>query len=99
MIISSTGKYKINKAARLVSLRSHANGDGRYSTNFKFSEAADLMGAAMKDKHTIIDKWPYRLKLRPGQPGAQDEFGRLFTGGTSAKQRNVEWKRIHRGML
>lgn len=64
-----------------------------------FREAADILGATMKEKHTIIDKWPYRLKLRPGQPGAQDEFDRLLSGETSGKERYVEWKRIHEGML
>lgn len=64
-----------------------------------FREAADILGATMKEKHTIIDKWPYRLKLRPGQPGAQDEFDRLLSGETSGKERYVEWKRIREGML
>jgi hypothetical protein len=80
-------------------LRPHVNPDSRYSKRFKFCEAADFFGAAMKEKHTIIDKWPYRLKLRPGQPGAQEEFDRRVNGGMSGKERYVEWKRIHQGML
>jgi hypothetical protein len=51
----------------------------------------------MKETHTIIDKWPYRLKLRPGQPGAQEEFDRCISGGMSGKERYVEWKRVHMG--
>lgn len=47
----------------------------------------------MKEKHTIIEKWPFRLKLRPGQPGAQEEFDRLLRGDVSSKERYVEWKR------
>lgn len=62
--------------------------------DFKFLEAAQFIGAAMKEKHTIIEKWPFRLKLRPGQPGAQEEFDRLLGGGVSGKERYVEWKRI-----
>lgn len=62
--------------------------------HFKFSEAAQFIGAAMKEKHTIITTWPFRLKLRPGQPGAQEEFDRLLGGGVSGKERYVEWKRI-----
>ncbi|KAH2509832.1 hypothetical protein KXW70_008657 [Aspergillus fumigatus] len=57
----------------------------RYTKKFKFYEVADLLGAAMKETNTIIDKWPYRLKFRPGQPGAQEEFDRCLTGGTSGK--------------
>ena len=47
----------------------------------------------MKDTHTIIEKWPFRLKLQSGQPGAQEEFDRLLGGGMSGKERYVEWKR------
>lgn len=96
---SSTGKYKINEAARLIFLRSRVNLDSRYLENFVFHEAADSLSAMMKEKHTIIDKRPYRLKLRPGQPGAQDEFDRHIGGEMSGKERYVELKRTHRGML
>ncbi|KAL2022832.1 hypothetical protein VTK56DRAFT_4363 [Thermocarpiscus australiensis] len=66
----------------------------RFVKDFKFSEAAQFVGATMKEKHTVIEKWPFRLKLRPGQPGAQEEFNRLLAGGVSGKERYVEWKRI-----
>ncbi|KAL5347467.1 hypothetical protein ACLOAV_007779 [Pseudogymnoascus australis] len=62
--------------------------------DLKFSEAAQYVGAAMKEKHTVIEKWPFKLKLRPGQLGAQEEFDRLLSGGVSGKERYVEWKRI-----
>ena len=58
------------------------------------SEWARAYGAEMKDTHTIIEKWPFRLKLQPGQPGAQEEFDRLLGGGMSGKERYVEWKRV-----
>jgi hypothetical protein len=63
-------------------------------TEFDFPIAAELAGAAMKLEHTVIEKWPFKLKLRPGQPGAQDEFNRLFSGGLSSKERYIEWKRL-----
>ena len=62
--------------------------------DFEFSELAQFIGAATKDRHTVIEKWPFRLKLRPGQPGAQQEFDQLLGGGVSSKERYVEWKRI-----
>lgn len=61
--------------------------------DFKFCETAQFIGAALKEKHTIIEKWPFRLKLRPGQPEAQEEFDRALGGGVSGKERYVEWKR------
>ncbi|KAH7164939.1 hypothetical protein DER46DRAFT_684869 [Fusarium sp. MPI-SDFR-AT-0072] len=66
----------------------------------RFAEKAQLTlmpvmaKAAMKDKHTIIEKWPYRLKLEPGQEGASEEFDRLMTSGLSSRESYVEWKRI-----
>lgn len=49
----------------------------------------------MKEKHTIIEKWPYRLRLRSDQPGAQDEFDRFMREHVSGKERYVEWKTTH----
>ncbi|GFF81194.1 hypothetical protein IFM60648_05945 [Aspergillus lentulus] len=88
---------KFNLGRELV--RTYDDIFNRYSEKFKFREFADLLGAAMKETHTIIDKWPYRLKLRPGQPGAQEEFDRCIGGGMSGKERYVEWKRVHMGMI
>ncbi|GIK06628.1 hypothetical protein Aspvir_002278 [Aspergillus viridinutans] len=88
---------KFNLGRDLV--RTYGHIFDRYSKKFMFRDAADLLGAAMKDTHTIIDKWPYRLKLRPGQPGAQEEFDRCISGGMSGKERYVEWKRVHMGMI
>lgn len=42
----------------------------------------------------MIEKWPFKLKLRPGQPGAQEEFDQLLGGGVSGKEFYMEWKRI-----
>ncbi|KAK7987452.1 hypothetical protein PG989_007767 [Apiospora arundinis] len=65
----------------------------RYMKEHEFDDFAALLGAAMKPKQTIIEKWPYRLKLRPGQTGAQEEFDSLITKGVTSKECYVEWKR------
>lgn len=65
----------------------------RYAAKYGFSETGRLVGATMKHEHTVIDKWPFRLKLQPGQPGAQEEFDRLMGGGVSSMERYLEWKR------
>lgn len=61
---------------------------------FEFFKAAELSGAAMKNEHTVIEKWPFRLKLRPGQPGAKDEFDLYIGGRVSSTDRYIEWKRV-----
>lgn len=71
----------------------------RYMKELKFLQAGNMLGATMKENHTIIDKWPYRLKLQLGQPGAQDEFDRCMMKSVSGKERYVEWKRVHKGYL
>jgi hypothetical protein len=58
-----------------------------------FSEMEEALGVAMKAKHTVIEKWPYQMKLQPGQPGAQEEFNRLVRGDLSGNERYVEWRR------
>jgi hypothetical protein len=62
--------------------------------NFRFAELSEVVDAVMKDKHTVIEKWPFKLKLRHGQPGAQEEFDQALRG-PSSKERYVEWKRVH----
>ncbi|KAJ0336226.1 hypothetical protein KNSL1_013354 [Colletotrichum chrysophilum] len=66
----------------------------RHAAKLMFCQSAQLVGAAMKGSHTVIEKWPFRLKLRPGQTGAQEEFDRLLGGRVSSKERYVEWKRV-----
>lgn len=61
--------------------------------NSGFVKAAERAGATMKQENSVVEDWPFKLKLRPGQPGAQDEFDRLICGGVSSKERYVEWKK------
>lgn len=50
-------------------------------------------GILMKQTNTVVEKWPLRLKLRCGQPGAQSEFDVLEASGNIGHERYVEWKR------
>ncbi|PYI11901.1 hypothetical protein BO78DRAFT_440822 [Aspergillus sclerotiicarbonarius CBS 121057] len=71
----------------------------RYSNIFSFREVGGVLSAAIKERHTIVDKWPFKLKLRPGQPGAQEEFDRCIGTNHTGKERYVEWERVHQGMF
>jgi hypothetical protein len=51
-------------------------------------------GVGMKLNHTVVDEWPTRLKLKYGQPGAQEEFDTLVSSEVWGTERYVEWKRI-----
>ena len=59
---------------------------------FDFMKIEELFGVTMKEPHTIIDKWPMRLKLRPGQAGAQEEFDVLLSSGHTGTERYVAWR-------
>lgn len=65
----------------------------RYKKEYKFDEFASLLGMKMKDRHTIIEKWPTRPKLEPGQPHADNEIAKLLATNLSHAERYVEWKR------
>lgn len=70
----------------------------RYMENHNFAEAAESVGATMKKDHTIVEKWPFKVKLRPGQPGAQEEFERLLRDRCLGQECFVEWKRVEKSV-
>lgn len=50
------------------------------------------MGMEMKEKHTIVEKWPLRLKKRPDEAGAKEEFRDLCNSQHTGSDRYVEWR-------
>ncbi|KAJ5540228.1 hypothetical protein N7513_008560 [Penicillium frequentans] len=88
-----TGVVKFTFAREIVGKYDHVF--DRFMKKTGFKEAGEKFGVKMKEKHTVIEEWPFRLKLRPGQPGAQEEFDRSMREGISGKERYVEWKKIH----
>ena len=59
----------------------------------RFSNVERSSAVKMKEPHTIIEKWPMRLKLQPGQKGAKEEFELLLSSGHVGTERYVEWQR------
>ncbi|KAL6789236.1 hypothetical protein J3E68DRAFT_444094 [Trichoderma sp. SZMC 28012] len=57
------------------------------------SDLARLCNVATKEEHTVIEKWPFRMKLPYEHPGAMEEFDRLVDEVVWAKERFVEWRR------
>jgi hypothetical protein len=55
--------------------------------------SADLK-VEMKKVNTIIDKWPTRLKLRPGEKGDKEAFLALLGSTFIGTERYVEWRRV-----
>ena len=59
-----------------------------------FESAARDAGLIIKKKNTIVESWPLRLKLRPGDVGAQEEFDLLLSSSSSGIERYVEWSNV-----
>lgn len=60
--------------------------------NFK-QISADL-NVVMKSVHTIVEKWPTRLKLQQGEKGDKEEFLMLLGSTFTGSERYVEWRRV-----
>ncbi|SMR64258.1 unnamed protein product [Zymoseptoria tritici ST99CH_3D1] len=71
----------------------------RYMVKASFAKLEEVSGdfveggLSMKKEHTIIEKFPYGLKIPFGQPGYQAEFDARIAARLSGGERYVEWKR------
>ena len=61
----------------------------RYMASQSFSLLAASVGLEMKSPHTIIERWPYRL--RPNASLA--EFMQKLASSLEGSERYIEWKR------
>ncbi|KAI1376191.1 hypothetical protein F4677DRAFT_84451 [Hypoxylon crocopeplum] len=64
----------------------------RYMKLYNFATIVELSGMEFKKKHTIIGKWPMRLKLKPHQKGAKEEFDLMLSSSVSGCERYMEWR-------
>ena len=60
----------------------------KYMKEVRFDMVAWTARAVMKAKHTVVGKWPLRLK--DGAP--KEEFNLLLASGHMGCERYVEWK-------
>ncbi|KAK5993033.1 hypothetical protein PT974_06460 [Cladobotryum mycophilum] len=64
----------------------------KYMRAWKFEDGGRRMGMAIKEKHTIIDKWPLRLRKIAGEEGSREEFDMSLGTGHAGDERYMEWK-------
>ncbi|KAL9004858.1 MAG: hypothetical protein Q9188_002346 [Gyalolechia gomerana] len=62
----------------------------RYMLAVGFEGVAKSAGLVMKDRNTIVRKWPMRL----GPKATQDEFDHLLASAHNGSERYVEWKTL-----
>ena len=58
-----------------------------------FEACAKNVGVRMRERNTVVEAWPMRLKKKPGEEGAEEEFQRLMASSSSGAPRYVEWVR------
>ena len=66
---------------------------GDYEAVMDFSTAARNAGLMMRVPNTVIEAWPMRLKKRPGEEGAEEEFKVVMESSCTGSERYVEWIR------
>ncbi|KAF2434008.1 hypothetical protein EJ08DRAFT_694040 [Tothia fuscella] len=67
---------------------------GKYMKREQASLIMQVAGARVKLRNTIMDKWPCCLKLRPEQPGAQEEFNAALASTLNETEVYHEWQRV-----
>ena len=65
--------------------------DLRYCDIFGFSKFAASNRMKIKVKNTIVEKWPFALKLAQGDTGFDDEFAMLLASGARGAETYMEW--------
>ena len=63
----------------------------RYCKGFGLADLAARNKLRIKDENTIVEKWPWTLKLKKGDVGFDDEFAMLFASGSWGAETYVEW--------
>ncbi|KAL8772813.1 MAG: hypothetical protein Q9209_002158 [Squamulea sp. 1 TL-2023] len=64
-----------------------------YMKSVGFEIYARHTGVEMRKQNTVVEAWPMRLKKKPGQKGAKEEFQELMASSCSGAERYVEWLR------
>ncbi|KFY06924.1 hypothetical protein V492_07605 [Pseudogymnoascus sp. VKM F-4246] len=66
----------------------------RYMVYHKFKQISAELNVEMKEVHTVVEKWPTRLKLQLGEKGDKEEFLMLLGSTFIGTERHVEWKKV-----
>ncbi|XXG94485.1 hypothetical protein Hte_000742 [Hypoxylon texense] len=90
-----TGPYDADIIIGDVATQQVRDVDKHFNSYMKmqnFAMLTELSGMEFKRQHTIIDPWPLRLKKKPHQKGAKEEFLTLLSSGHSGCERYMEWR-------
>jgi hypothetical protein len=60
---------------------------------FRFDQICADLEIEMKDNNTVVEPWPTKPTLNPGEKGSQEEFNILLGSNYTCVERFVEWRR------
>lgn len=64
---------------------------GEYAREVHMEEVSRANKLKVKESNSVVAKWPYRLKKKYGEVGAQAEFEELLASDLVGFERYVEW--------
>jgi hypothetical protein len=59
----------------------------------RFEDAARDAGMMMKKRNTVVEPWPWKLKVKSSHSDAQEKFDLLLSSSSSGVERYVEWSK------
>ncbi|KAL8858535.1 MAG: hypothetical protein Q9178_004829 [Gyalolechia marmorata] len=65
-----------------------------YMNATDFKACAKYAGLEMRKRNTVVEAWPMRLKKKPKEKGADEEFQTLMASCCTGAERYVEWVRV-----
>ncbi|KAL8367047.1 hypothetical protein RB599_010961 [Gaeumannomyces hyphopodioides] len=70
-----------------------------YMKRFRFDDVGVTRGVQMKEKNTIVEKWPMRFYFNGPTAKAKKEFARLLSSHHIGHERYVEWKAMRKFVI
>ncbi|KAK5687370.1 hypothetical protein LTS10_001508 [Elasticomyces elasticus] len=87
------GKENVLRSYAAINVRDGTKYFEQYTRARNFTKTAEVLKMSPKIQHTIVEKWPLKLKLLPHQQGAKEEFMTLLQSPHQGIERYMEWQR------
>lgn len=66
----------------------------RYNKNFDLPLITSKNGMRIKTRNTLVERWPFKLKLNKVDPGFEEEFHALFASHNMGTETYLEWTSV-----
>lgn len=66
----------------------------RFMNDWGIERRSAVFGVRVKTENTVVGKWPFKLKKKPGHPGAMEELDVLCASCNGVQECYLEWARL-----